>query len=61
MTTASTDRGARLLAAPETPELDAALRAANGARLPPKVKQDFDHLDGSLDKLQAELRRGFGC
>ena len=31
------DRGARLLAAPETPQLEAALRAADHSRLPSKT------------------------
>jgi len=38
------DRGARLLAAPETPELEAALRVADYARLPSKIKTAIDNL-----------------
>ena len=53
------DRGARRRASPATPELEAALRAADAASLPPKTKQDFDRLAGTLDKLQAEFRRIF--
>lgn len=53
------NRGARLLAAPETPELIAALKAADGLLLPPKIKQAFNRLECSLDKFHAELRRAF--
>ena len=53
------DRGARLLAAPETPVLEAALRAADATRIPPKIKQTFDRIDCAFDKIQAEFRRAF--
>ncbi len=46
------DRGARLLAAPETPELEAALRAADYARLPSEIKTAFDNFSDNLsDKI----------
>ena len=41
-------RGACLLAVPETPELEAALRAADKSRLPLKITTAFDGLDRSL-------------
>ena len=43
-------RGAHLLAAPETPELEAALRAAASATLPPMTRTAIDNLNRSLNK-----------
>ena len=51
------DRGARLLAAPETPELEAALRASDSARLPLKIKTAFDNLFAKLDGLNRSMRQ----
>ena len=51
------DRGARLLAAPETPQLEAALRAADHSRLPSKTMTAFDDLIAKLDGLNRILRQ----
>lgn len=55
------DRGVRLLAAPETPELVTALRAADYARLPVEMKADLDSLttsiSGGFDGLNSALDR----
>ena len=45
------DRGARLLAAPESPQLEAALRAADTASLPPMTRTAIDNLNHSLNKV----------
>lgn len=55
------DRGARLLAAPESPQLEAALRAADHERMPPRIKNALDNcrtsLLGGIDRLHAGLDR----